>query len=453
MRLSLRKPLTQMNPNVSLQRRRVNDLEKFMSAIRAQNVEQAENLYHKSPALIDRVSTPILCGQNFAMYLWLEPKIKDKWTLLNCAIDVRNKVVVTDLLQKYPNLLNSVHKEIEAGNLKLVEKLCEIQVLPTDAEGNTFLHIAASAGQSEIVRLLVAKFPQLDIQNRSDLFPIDLAVLCNSKESVELLVPKYLTIERGLIENGETTPLILAIERHSSEIVATLVKAGVDLCSIIEGVRTPFLLALSNQNFEMMDLILQWGGAKALGPDIAGSSPTHYAASMNFMKGLEFLQKCNLLDLTSNKEGDTPVDLALWNENATEEVFRFLWKKELKLEEIDDLGATRLHRIVERGFIRSLEEIILKEKNSTDSYLEYIQDRELGFQSQIRKKDRIWVRDENGDTLFHTAARTGHLEALQILYSYDPKFYEAHNEEGKSGIELMNLGLKAEFTNWLIFQR
>jgi ankyrin repeat protein len=151
--------------------------------------------------------------------------------------------------------------------------------------------------------------------------------------------------------------------------------------------------------------------------------------------------------------GDTPIDLALWNEEVPEEIFRFLWNKDLILEEIDDdLGTTRLHRIVERGFIRSLQEIILKEKNSAGSYFEYIQNGELGFQSRIRKADRIWVRDEDGDTLFHTAARKGNLEILQMLYLYDPKFYEAHNEEGISGIELMNLELKAKFTNWLIFQ-
>ncbi len=458
MRLQQRKPLTPIHSNIPPQESRVNYLQKLMMAIRAQNVEDAEKAYRKSPALvlgrayIKNISTKILRQQTPAMYLWLEPKVKAKWTLLNCAIDVRNKAVVVRLLQRYPNLLNSVHSEIKKGNIELVKAFCEMEIFPLDVEGNTFIHVAASSGQSKIVQLLINESPQLNVANHIGWYPIDLAVLANSKESVELLVPKYLSIERSLIENGESTPLILAIERHLPMMVETLALAGVDVCSVIESVRTPFLLALTNRNLKMMDSILQAGGVKALGVDVVGSNPTHYAVTDNFMEGLEFLQSYDLIDLSPNEDGYTPIDLALWNDDLPEEIFMFLWKEDLPLTQFDEDGTTYMHQMIERGFKRPFEEVMNREKNSPKSYLTYLQNREIGVRRNARVEDRLWVRDENGETLFHTAAKKGDLKILKALYEYDKEFYDAVDNHERTGIELMSLSLKMEFTNWMLFR-
>lgn len=456
MRISSRKPLAPIQVNRSLHpETRPNQLRKLMEAIRNQNLEEVEVVYRKSPALmlgrayVKRISTPILRQQNPQMYSWLEQKIHNKWELFTCAIQVNNRDVVLDLLEKYPKLLNSIHKEIKRGKVSLVGALCRMKVFPEDADGNNFLHVAAIYGSVGVTRFLLEKAPQLNICNSEDMYPIDLAVCANSKKIVELLVRKYLSIEKELIESRECTPLSLAIDLQLPEIVQTLADAGVDLCSITESFQTPFLRALSTRNIKIMDTILQAGGVKALGSDANGSNPTHYAVSMNFMEGLEFLQHYNLIDLSPDHQGVTPLDLALMDDNLPEEVFQFLWKKDHSLTEKDREGTTHLHRIVERGFRRSLEEVINIARNSAKNFLEYTQMREIGLRNGGWIKDHLWVCDENENTLFHIAAQNGWLEILKDLYTYDRNFFDAKNKEGKTGIELMSLSQKMEFSNWL----
>ncbi len=133
-----------------------------------------------------------------------------------------------------------------------------------------------------------------------------------------------------------TTPLLLAIENDNSEMVALLLKHGADV-NLESGGVTPLLLAIENDNPEMVAFLLKHGADVNL--ESGGVTPLLLAIENDNPEMVAFLLKYGA-DVNFESSGVTPLILAIKNDNS--EIVAFLLKNRANVNAVSRYGFTPL---------------------------------------------------------------------------------------------------------------
>jgi ankyrin repeat protein len=148
-----------------------------------------------------------------------------------------------------------------------------------DRDGNTSFGVAISSGRVETVRLLLAKGADINRRlaakndNSYPQYPLHLALLKNSRPVLEVLLAAKPKLE---VLNGRgQTPLLLAIELQTVEMIELLLDAGADPNHEVNSIR-PLMAALSKNNARLIEVLLDHGAnPNVLSND--GNTPLSYA--------------------------------------------------------------------------------------------------------------------------------------------------------------------------------
>jgi ankyrin repeat protein len=166
-----------------------------------------------------------------------------------------------------------LHLAAAKGNKDLVELLLEhkAKVNARGAYEKTALNLAAEFGTTEVVRLLLehgADINNLETANSS--VPLHNAVARRLRDMVEVILAHKPRLE--LRNSSHWTPLQAAVERGNVGIVEILLQAGADPNATINNGITPLHEAVQSRNKQMVELLLRHK-ANVLAVDSSGRTP------------------------------------------------------------------------------------------------------------------------------------------------------------------------------------
>ncbi|XP_045142571.1 ankyrin-1 isoform X2 [Echinops telfairi] len=261
----------------------------------------------------------------------------------------------------------------------------EIVLETTTKKGNTALHIAALAGQDEVVRELVNYGANVNAQSQKGFTPLYMAAQENHLEVVKFL------LENGANQNVATedgfTPLAVALQQGHENVVAHLINYGTK-----GKVRLPALhIAARNDDTRTAAVLLQ----NDPNPDVlskTGFTPLHIAAHYENLNVAQLLLNRGASVNFTPQNGITPLHIASRRGNVI--MVRLLLDRGAQIETRTKDELTPLHCAARNGHVR-ISEILL----------------DHGAPIQAKTK--------NGLSPIHMAAQGDHLDCVRLLLQYN----------------------------------
>uniref|UniRef100_A0A3Q2Y1Z6 Ankyrin 2 n=1 Tax=Hippocampus comes TaxID=109280 RepID=A0A3Q2Y1Z6_HIPCM len=210
--------------------------------------------------------------------------------------------------------------------------------------GETALHMAARAGQMEVVRCLLRNGALVDAMAREDQTPLHIASRLGKTDIVQLLLQHMAHPDAATI-NGYT-PLHISAREGQVETAAVLLEAGASHSMATKKGFTPLHVAAKYGSLEVAKLLLQ---RKAL-PDDAGKNgltPLHVAAHYDNQEVALLLLDKGASPHVTAKNGYTPLHIAA-KKNQTN-IARALLEYGAETNVLTKQGVSPLHLAAQEG--------------------------------------------------------------------------------------------------------
>lgn len=173
--------------------------------------------------------------------------------------------------------------------------------------GYTPIHIAVQNGYLDLIRLFVNKGADVDLPNNIGSTPLHTAILNKSLEVVKLLLECNADIN-GLNMDC-LTPLYMATRKDIPDIVFVLLKSGADTDLADESGWRPFDVAVQERRIEIVKIFIEH--KIDVNRSLLMWKPIHRAASWKDSELIRSLIKGGANINTANRDGETPLFLAL----------------------------------------------------------------------------------------------------------------------------------------------
>ncbi|KAF4381739.1 hypothetical protein G4B88_002889 [Cannabis sativa] len=363
-----------------------------------------------------------------------------------------------------------LHVAAKSGQRKLAEDVLYSNsslLYETNTKGNTALHIAARLGHLEMVRLIVNKSKEQDLEADRSLLRMsnlkgDTALheaVRNDHYEVAILIidedrdltcfvnnvgesPLFLAVDRGFYKVAlhilETAPKCSYVGRNGMNALhAAVIRTHKSKQFKLTEKKTPslwkkipyidkyinlslkFPLSRYELNITGADFVgnvLKKCPSSMLEADDFGWIPLHYAAHLGNVEVVELFLEINHSSITYVNDNNGMSALHIAAKEGHVNVMRSIVTKcPDTCESLDDRDRTALHVAVESG-----------KKNAVKFLL-----RTLAFQDLINEQDK------EGNTPLHLAAFQGHSKILEIL-ARDPRVDKgAQNKAGMTTIDIV----------------
>ncbi len=141
-------------------------------------------------------------------------------------IDTLSKLVASSTTERLNDQtdagVSALHMAIKLGRIDIV-KLLLTKAIDTeiqDKHGNTPLHYAIALNRLDIVRLLLAKETDMEIANHEGITPLHQAAFTGDIETVTFLVDSGAKVDS--LNGQEATPCQMALARNNMKVVSFL---------------------------------------------------------------------------------------------------------------------------------------------------------------------------------------------------------------------------------------
>ncbi|MGH0181415.1 UNVERIFIED_CONTAM: hypothetical protein FKN15_006501 [Acipenser sinensis] len=254
----------------------------------------------------------------------------------------------------------------------------------TTKKGNTALHIAALAGQEQVVTELTNYGGNVNAQSQKGFTPLYMAAQENHLEVVKFL------LENGANQNIATedgfTPLAVALQQGHENVVALLINYGTK-----GKVRLPALhIAARNDDTRTAAVLLQ-NDPNADVLSKTGFTPLHIAAHYENLNVAQLLLNRGASVNFTPKNGITPLHIASRRGNVI--MVKLLLDRGAQIDSQTKDELTPLHCAARNGHARIIEILL-----------------DHGAPIQAKTKDEL--------TPLHCAARNGHARIIEILLDH-----------------------------------
>ncbi|CAL1689721.1 unnamed protein product [Lasius platythorax] len=318
---------------------------------------------------------------------------------------------------------------------------------------NTPLHFAVINGDIEIVNMLLCRGANIDAKNQYDRTPFHNAVESKNIEIIELLLNRGAYVNAR--DSNSITPLHLAVEKGSDEeIIKLLLSRGANVdangyLKIVENLLkhgahvnsaytytcwkgyTPLHLAVENGSEEIIKLLLSKGAnVDAKGEN--GITSLHIAAERGCLQIVEHLLKhgahVNSTYTSTSREGYTPLHLAV--EKGSEEIIKLVLNRGANVDAKGENDITSLHIAAERGYLEIVEHLLKHGAHVNSAYtstcregytplhLAVKESSEEIIKLLLSRSANVDAKGENGITALHIAAKGGYLPIVEHLLKH-----------------------------------
>ncbi|MBN8828950.1 MAG: ankyrin repeat domain-containing protein [Sphingobacteriia bacterium] len=234
---------------------------------------------------------------------------------------------------------------IRKGNLKVIKLLLDkgADINIQDDSGNTALHIAVYENNPGIMKFLLDRGANPYISNSDSAAPIHLAIDKNyqGKEFIEILCKKNFNL--NIQNNCGFTPFSYALYHDKKGAMAVMVDYDINLnIQNVEG--KTVLHFCRDMPASVIDLLLDLGGDLTI-KDKYGNTPHHYIVnSYNFHAIDRFFENDSYINI-QNDQGETPLNYFISNSHPSNtNILSFLLQKGADVNMPDIDGETPLFR-------------------------------------------------------------------------------------------------------------
>ncbi|GFS99414.1 hypothetical protein NPIL_346171 [Nephila pilipes] len=375
---------------------------------------------------------------------------------------VHSKIEVVKLLLQDKNVLindkgndgfSLLHIAAQAGNLNIVKYLinqgadCKSLNNYIDAFGQSLLHHAVLGGQNKILELLIDLKFDVNVSDRNDCKPIHVAAISGDKNALEIL------LQHGAYYNAAykgMTPLQLAAEKNNFSCVQLLMLikelfnavkhnnlSEIEKC-ISEGVIlnvkstdnvTPLHYACWKGYQDIVNILLKnKADPNAIGKD--GSSPLHYAAKFNHFAIVKLLLLYGGIYNASSNNQKSPLNFT--SNNDIKNLLQLLEECFRKVKNGDIEILTKLQKIEDAEIIRCVMNACNQENRTLVI---------AGIQSNFPKMKQLRSFCKDGMSFYIEKAydfccKENYIEALPLLEKVLGKRKEIFGEENLETLDI-----------------
>ncbi|BAY86527.1 serine/threonine protein kinase [Calothrix parasitica NIES-267] len=374
---------------------------------------------------VNDIKNYVTYGGNPSLNLKSSDSSKRKKTLLRCAIEANSQPLAEFLIAKGANINEELHyvKSVDWAKF-LIDKGADVNRKINYAQ--TPLHYAVINQRKDIVELLLSHQAGVNAEDKFGYTPLLLLFEIHRKNSNDLniqLLNDYrvdvryinakskrlrLPLMKLLVEKGANiniqnyqgyAPLHLAVKQNDREIVKYLIrkKAKVDIRTK-NNAETPLMLAAKETAEIPIVKILTDNGADVNAKESDGNTPLHIA-SMNTQKSkdiIRLLVKSGANINAKANNGKTPLHNAI---KVGKNRVKVLVDLGANVNAKDYKGETPIHTAI-RHWINN--------RNEQDSIMNSIR-------YLVKSGANINAKNNNGLTLLHIVAKEGHLKDLDIV--------------------------------------
>ncbi|PAA75698.1 hypothetical protein BOX15_Mlig025935g2 [Macrostomum lignano] len=240
--------------------------------------------------------------------------------LADADLDV---IAATDIQMR-----TGLHWAVLAGSIELVNYLldkaaelpegCETVLNASDAQDKYPVHYAVEVGNTELLVALLSRgadFHVVDMEGRT---PVQLAVKMGCIELVQNIFEHSEKLKHQALKHRDMsgmTSLLIAAEQGHSELFEYLLEQGADFMVKDEIGRTALMLSVGSGHHEIASVMID-KGVDVNASDSSRNTALHYACKHEDSDAscVELLLK-NGAQLQQNYNGETPVDVAVLNNN------------------------------------------------------------------------------------------------------------------------------------------
>uniref|UniRef100_A0A8C3CN68 Ankyrin 2 n=1 Tax=Cairina moschata TaxID=8855 RepID=A0A8C3CN68_CAIMO len=292
---------------------------------------------------------------------------------------------------------------------------------PCRGRGETALHMAARAGQVEVVRCLLRNGALVDARAREEQTPLHIASRLGKTEIVQLLL-QHMAHPDAATTNGYT-PLHISAREGQVDVASVLLEAGASHSMSTKKGFTPLHVAAKYGSLEVAKLLLQ----RRASPDSAGKNgytPLHIAAKKNQMQIATTLLNYGAETNILTKQGVTPLHLA--SQEGHTDMVTLLLEKGSNIHVTTKTGLTSLHLAAQEDKV-NVAEILTKHGANQDAQTK------LGYTPLIvachygnikmvnfllKQGANVNAKTKNGYTPLHQAAQQGHTHIINVLLQH-----------------------------------
>jgi ankyrin repeat protein len=325
---------------------------------------------------------------------------------------------------------DTVQKTNKLGNKGIFERTIQKlnRLNARDKYGNTPLHLASAAGNTNIVRYLISAGSDLKSRNVRREYPLTLAARCGNNDILEFLLkddcdPKY--------EEAKVSALTAAISAGHVYTMKLLLRLG---APVNKGENEKPIHAASRVGHqEIVSLLLQHG-ASLDSRTVNGNTALHLASEAGHISLVKYLVERERNDVNSlNSENETPLHLAV--RNGRENLVKYLVENGCNINATTDYHATCLHVACENGLYAIVEYLLkhganVNAKTSADKTPLHIA--ASRGQTKIVKllllnHANVSLRDKDGTTALLAASREGNQETVRFIVEHGGNIQDSDN--------------------------
>lgn len=371
-------------------------------------------------------STPLHTAVQVRQFIYQQQKNADKeleklFHIVKLLVENGADVNATDIRGATP-----LHKALLTGypDLDVARVLLSNGADPNrKSRGNTFLCIAVSEEQVEVVRLLLEANanPNLKCDTYRDFTPLHKAVATEQLEVANLLLDAGANV--NAIQKYGGTPLLRAMNTGQSEMVKLLLKAGANVNATSLDGDTPLHRAVRRGKKEVVKSLIE-AGAIASAKGMHGNTPLHYAVINGEKEMVNILIAAGANVNTIRKDGYTPLHWAVCRQMS--EIVKLLLAAGANVNVAKNGGYTPLHTAV---------------NNVQKEMVELL----LAAGADVNRIDKI------GNTPLHIAASKSGYEVVEITKVLIRKGADVNLKNGKLETPLsIALREKSDVANLLL---
>jgi ankyrin repeat protein len=348
---------------------------------------------------------------------------------------------------------NSVlHLACEGGYSSVVKWIMEAKVpIPVNQKNRldeTPLHLAAAFGRVEVVQQLIAKNTDVTPRDKSDHSPLDLAC-----ENGHIRVMEYL-MDRS---HPGMKPFQFAAQSGCVLTLKTVTADNANAGNILRKENALFLAA-SNGKENAVDYLLQCG-ADPNKPDEESAdkmTPLAKAASKGFIRVIRRLVVASAdVNLLSGKNNAAPLHHAA-SQDQLEAVSELLMVKNCNVNAKNSKKETPLHvsvsapRIVEVLLRERADQGIRDQDGSTPLHVAAKEGFKESVKLLIERGADVTSMDENGYMALHLAAEEGHRSVVELMISNENVRIDAKSRSGMTALHVAARKGRLEVAKFLV---
>ena len=372
---------------------------------------------------------------------------------------VRNQITLETWKQEHTELIDRwggslLHTTCEYGYQEIVEILLASNPdleLVDNTYRRTALHIVASTHHDSIMRLLLSKEANVNAKDKEGYTPLHFAAKFGQGVMIQLLLEHGAPLEA---KNGMGfAPLNLALFNDREDAGLILLQKGANINTKDTKGWTPLHWAAFKGDIKRIKMLLtttDYPGQKlAINQlDMTGNTPLHIACSQGHLATAELLipQKANVKLI--NKDSNTPFHLACASGNA--QLVEFLIAHDAELQKPNRVGNTPLHSASIAGhtdvvLLLLAQGVALDPRNAQQEtpLLCALHSKSVEvMEALLEYGASIDVVDLSGDSLVMAASKQGLLSVVGILLKKAPQllnttFFDACAAGHEKVIELL----------------